>query len=155
MTRFPVLGHHFPDLKHPFLLQNIVYCFRMSFSCFRMSFSALSCFVLRPIPDFDYPGPSCPEFWLSRPVPSLGKIFSLSRCPFVPGQRPGQRDKLKILSRDGTGQDSQNSGWDGLGQPKTGTKRDRAKKDILKQENDILKQKMMFYNRKGCSKTGK
>ena len=44
------------------------------------------------------------------------------------------------------------------GLPKTGTghgkKRDRAWKDVLKQENDVLKQKMMFYNRKGCSKTG-
>ena len=33
----------------------------------------------------------------------------------VPGQSPGQRDKLKILSRDRTGQDSQNSGQDGSG----------------------------------------
>ena len=61
--------------------------------CFRMSFSALSRFFLRdgagqavkiwyrPIPrpvlDFDR---------LSRPVPSLGKILSLSCCPFVSGQ---------------------------------------------------------------------
>ena len=72
----------------------------------------------------------------------------------------GQRDKLKILPADGMGQDSlsnlgrdvvwdsQNSGWDGPGQPKSGTghgtKRDRAKKDVLKWENDVLKQKMMF-----------
>ena len=34
------------------------------------------------------------------------------------------------------------------------TKRDRAEKAILKQENDILKKKMVFYNRKACSKTG-
>ena len=27
-----------------------------------------------------------PRNGTSRPVPSLGKIFSLSRCPFVPGQ---------------------------------------------------------------------
>ena len=59
-----------------------------------------------------------------------------------------QRDKLKILPRDGMGQDSQNLGWDRPGQPKSGTgrgtKRDRAEKDVLKQENDVLKQKMMF-----------
>ena len=48
---------------------------------------------------------------------------------------PGQRDKLKILPRDG------------LGQNRTEQK--------LKQENDVLKQKTMFYNRKGRSKTGK
>ena len=94
MTRFPVLEHHFPVLEHhfpvfehPFLLQNIFFCFRMSFSCFRTSFSALSCFVPCPDPVFGYPGPSRPKFWLSRSVLSLGKIFSLSCCPFVPGQR--------------------------------------------------------------------
>ena len=58
------------------------------FSYFRMSFSALFRFVsqdkkgeavkiwyppvLRPVPDFDR---------LSKPVPSLGNILSLSRCP--------------------------------------------------------------------------
>ena len=52
-----------------------------------MFFSALSHFVLRPVPDFGCPDPSCPEFWLSRPVLSLGKIFILSHCPFVPGQK--------------------------------------------------------------------
>ena len=31
----------------------------------------------------------------------------------------GQRDKLKILPRDKTSQDSQNLGWDGMGQPKS------------------------------------
>merc|ERR1712051_203432 len=61
-------------------------CFRASFFCFRTSFSALSRFVPRPVPVFGCPGPSRPGFWLSRPVPSLGKIFSLSHCPFVPGQ---------------------------------------------------------------------
>ena len=44
--------------------------------------------------------------------------------------------------------DSQNSGRDGPGQPKSGTgrgtKRDRAKKDVLKWDNDVLKQKIMF-----------
>ena len=59
-----------------------------------------------------------------------------------------QRDKLKILPRDRTGWDSQNLGRDGLEQPKSGmgrrTKRDEAEKDVLKQENDVLKQKMML-----------
>ena len=66
------------------------------------------------------------------------------RCPGT----KGQRDKLKILPRDGTGRDSQNSGRDGPGQQKSGTgrgtKRDRAEKDVLKQENDVLKQKTLF-----------
>ena len=60
----------------------------------------------------------------------------------------GQQDKLKILPRDETGRDRQNSGWDGPGQPKSGTgrrtKRDRAEKGVLKQEMDVLKQKGMF-----------
>jgi hypothetical protein len=64
-----------------------------------------------------------------------------------PGTK-GQRDKPKILLMDGTGWDSQNLGRDGPGQPKSGTghgtKRDRAVKDVLKKENDVLKQKMMF-----------
>ena len=45
---------------------------------------------------------------------------------------PGQRDnKLKILPRDETGQDS-------------GTKRDKVEKNVLKQEKDVLKQKRTF-----------
>ena len=60
----------------------------------------------------------------------------------------GTTGKLKILPRDGTGRDSQNSGWDGPGQQKSGrgrgTKRDRAEKDVLKKENNILKQQKMF-----------
>ena len=60
----------------------------------------------------------------------------------------GQRDKLKILPRNGTGRDSQNPGRDKPGQPKSrtgrGTKQGRAEKDVLKQEKDILKQKRMF-----------
>ena len=38
------------------------------------------------VPNFDCPGPSHSEFWLSRPILSLGKISSLSCCPFVLGQ---------------------------------------------------------------------
>ena len=60
----------------------------------------------------------------------------------------GQQDKLKILPRDGMGGDSQNLGWDGSEQPKSGTGRrtkwDRAEKEVLKQEKDVLKQKRMF-----------
>jgi hypothetical protein len=55
------------------------------------------------------------------------------------------------LSRDkGTTGQAKNlaKGRDGPGQPKSGTghgtKQDRAEKDVLKQENDFLKQKMMF-----------
>ena len=67
----------------------------------------------------------------------------------VPGQRDngtkGQRDKLKILPRDGMGWDSQNLGRDGPGQPKSGTgrgtKRDRAEKDVLKQKKYKKKKK--------------
>ena len=65
------------------------------------------------------------------------------KFPPCPGTKR-QRDELKILPRDGTGRDSQNSGRDGPGQPKSGTghgtKRDRAEKDVLKRENDVLKQ---------------
>ena len=74
-----------------------------------------------------------------------------------PGTK-GQRDKLKILLRDGTGRDSLNLGRDGPVQPISGTghgtKQDRAEKDVLKQkndvlkqENDVLKQKTLFQNR--------
>ena len=51
----------------------------------------------------------------------------------------GQRDKLKILPRAGTGRDSQDSERYGTG---CGTKWDRAEKDVLK--HDVLKQKTMF-----------
>ena len=67
--------------------------------------------------------------------------------------------EVPLLSRDKgtTGQAENLAKWrDGPGQPKFGmgravtakirdrTKRDRAEKDILKQDNDILKQKTMF-----------
>ena len=62
-----------------------------------------------------------------------------------PGTK-GQRDKLKILP--GTRQAGTAKIRDGPGQPNSGTgrgtKRDRAEKDVLKWENDVLKQKMMF-----------
>ena len=77
------------------------------------------------------------------------QLFGTTGQKFLhcPGTK-GQRDKLKILPRDGTGRDSQNLGRDGPGQPKSGTgrgtKRDRAEKDVLKQYKDVLKQKRMF-----------
>ena len=59
-----------------------------------------------------------------------------------PGTK-GQRDKLKIFERDRTGEPKS-----GTGQPKfrpgRGTKQDRAEKDVLKLENDVLKQKTVF-----------
>ena len=80
------------------------------------------------------------------------QLFGTTGQKFLhcPGTK-GQRDKLKILPRDGTVRDSQNPGRDGPGQPNSGTghgtKRDRAEKgcsktekDVLKQENDVLKQ---------------
>ena len=62
----PVLEHHFPVLEHHFPASEHLFCFRTSFFC-----SVPFCPVSRP------------GFWLSRPVPALDKIFSLSRCPFV------------------------------------------------------------------------
>ena len=64
-----------------------------------------------------------------------------------PGTK-GQQDNFKILPREGTGRDSQNTGRDGPGQSKSvtgrGTKRDRAEKDVLKQKNYVLKQKKIY-----------
>ena len=60
---------------------------------------------------------------------------------------PTQRDNgTSSKSCQGTGRDNQNSGRAGIAKTGTGhgTKRDRAEKDVLKQENDVLKQKMMF-----------
>ena len=77
------------------------------------------------------------------------QLFEIKEQKFhhCPGTK-GQRDKQKILQRDGTGGDSQSPGREGLGQPKSrtgcGPKRDRAEEDILKQEEDVLKQENMF-----------
>ena len=80
--------------------------------------------------------------FLSRDKGTMGQNFL--HCPGT----KGQRDKVKILPRDGTVRDSQNSGQGGPVQPKSGTgrgtKRDTAEKDVLKQEKDDLKQKRMF-----------
>ena len=63
----------------------------------------------------------------------------------------GQRERSSFISRDkGTTGQAKNlaKGWNGPGQPKSGTgrgtKRDKAEKDVLKQENDVLKQKTLF-----------
>ena len=70
--------------------------------------------------------------FLSRDKGTTGQKFL--HCPGT----KGQRDKLKILPRDGTGRDSQNSGRDGPGQSKSGTGRgtkwDRAEKDVVKRK---------------------
>ena len=61
----------------------------------------------------------------------------------------GQWDKLKILPRDGMGRDSLSKsgmGWGTGGYdiftavPSHGTKRNKAEKEILKLEKDVLKQ---------------
>ena len=70
---------------------------------------------------------------------SATKGYKFLYCPWI----KGQWDKLKILPRDGTGQESQNPDRDRPGQPKSmtrrGTKQDKSEKDILKQEKDVLK----------------
>jgi hypothetical protein len=66
------------------------------------------------------------------------QLFGTTGQKFLhcPGTK-GQRDKLKILPRDGTGRDSQNSGRDGTAKMQNGT-RDKT-----------------GQSRKGRSKTGK
>ena len=86
------------------------------------------------------------------------QLFGTKGQKFLPcpGTK-GQRDKLKILPRDRTGGESQNSGWDGTGrdgtaksetgQPKSRTGC-RTKPDIAegpsKTENNVLKQERIF-----------
>ena len=63
-------------------MQNILFCYRTSFSVLEHHFPALERpFLLCPVLSH------VPSRILSVPARlSLGKIFSLSRCPFVPGQ---------------------------------------------------------------------
>ena len=53
-----------------------------------------------------------------------------TEVPLLSRDKGTGQDKLKIVPRDGTGRDTQNSGRDGPGHPKfrtaCGTKRDRA-----------------------------
>ena len=88
---------------------------------------------------------------LSRDIGTTGQKFLL--CPGT----KGQRDNLKILPRDGTGRDSQNSGRDGPGQQKSGTrdKTGQSRKGCSKTENVVLKQKKDVLNRKMMSKNRK
>ena len=68
-----------------------------------------------------------------------------------PGTK-GQRDKLKILPRDGTGRDSQNPGRDGT-RDKTGQSRkgsSTTEKGCSKTGKDVLKLKNDALNRKSC-----
>ena len=66
--------------------QNEIFFFqkRDQSSCFRTSFSALP--VLSSIPSQIQAVLSRPRLQLFRPILSLGKISSLSHCPFAPGQ---------------------------------------------------------------------
>ena len=80
------------------------------------------------------------EGWLVRTSP-VNMLFQLG---FPTGQ-----DSATFRDKGTTGQAKNLAkGRDGPIQSKSGTvrgtKRDRAEKDILKQENDVLKQKMMF-----------
>ena len=69
----------------------------------------------------------------------------------------GQRDKLKILPRDGMSWDSLSKSGTGRGTGRykiltactvlsLGTKRDIAEKYVLKQENNVLKQEIIEKN---------
>ena len=76
------------------------------------------------------------------------QLFGTTGQKFLhcPGTK-GQRDKLKILPRDRMGWDSQYSGQDGPGQPKSRTGC-RTRRDIAegpsKTENNVLKQERIF-----------
>ena len=80
-----------------------------------------------------------PTEWDSATFRDRGtEVPSLSRDKGTTGQ-------AKNLVK---GRDSQNSGRDGPGQPKSGTgrgiKQDRAEKDVLKQKKYVLNQEKMF-----------
>ena len=68
------------------------------------------------------------------------QLFGITGQKFL--HCPGTTGQAKNLAK---GRDSQNSGLAGPGQPKTGTgrrtKRDKAERDVLKQEKGVLKQK--------------
>ena len=75
---------------------------------------------------------------LSRDKGTMGQKFL--HCPGT----KGQWDKLKILPRAGTGRAGTVRYEILTVCPVDGTKRDREEKGILKQEKDVLKQKMTF-----------
>ena len=66
------------------------------------------------------------------------EVFSLSRDKGTTG-----RAKNLTKGQDGPGQPKFGTGHSKSGTGR-GTKRDRAEKDVLKWENDVLKQKVMF-----------
>ena len=88
--------------------------------------------------------------FLSRDKGTTGQKFL-----YCPGTK-GQRDKLKILPRDGTGRDSQNLGRDVPGQPKSGTGRaGTAKNRDRMRDKTGQSRKGRSKTEKGCSKTEK
>ena len=66
------------------------------------------------------------------------EVSSLSRDKGTTGQA-----KNLTKGRDGPGQPKFGTGRAGTAKIRDGTQ-DRAEKDVLKQENNVLKQKMMF-----------
>ena len=70
---FSVLERPFTVLEHLFLLCSCFVLRGGTGQAVKISY----CPVLHPVPDFDR---------LSWPGPALGKILSLSHCPFGPGQ---------------------------------------------------------------------
>ena len=81
MTRFPVFGHHFPVLEHPFLLCPVL----------SRVLARILAVPARPVPNFGCPGPSrplarflaCPVVHLSwhyeETSVRLSRIVALSR----------------------------------------------------------------------------
>ena len=71
------------------------------------------------------------ELGFPRDGTSRDKNYSLSRCPFVPGEGQEQKSWDKLLC-PGTSRD------------KIILQKKNKKQDVLKQEKDILKQERMF-----------
>ena len=67
------------------------------------------------------------------------EVSSLSRDKGTTGQA-----KNLTKGRDGPGQPKFGTGRAGTAKIRDGTKQDRVEKDVLKRENDVLKQKTMF-----------
>jgi hypothetical protein len=81
------------------------------------------------------------ELGFPRDGTSRDKNYSLSRCPFVPGE--GQEQKSwDILLCPGTKSFYKKKQKTGCF--KTGKGHSKTGKDVLKQEKDVLKQEKMF-----------
>ena len=78
--------------------------------------------------------------FLSRDKGTTGQKFL--HCPGT----KGQRDKLKILPRDGTGQPKPGTGRAGIAKIRDGArdKTGQSRKGCSKTERDVLEQKRMF-----------